>query len=191
MMIVVPAAKAKFLLPKDEWNFALSEEWPVAWMGNLELKLDNMVQTPNKMSLAKAWVPYILVALFLVLSRIPELGINTMLKSVTFSISNLFDYQTIRQKVDEDRIFTDKATTLAYGTDASFYRLIPKIVIQSFSVEEVSFLIKEANEMGLPITFRAAGTSLSGQAITDSILILTARHWTGNTVLEEGKKITL
>lgn len=93
--------------------------------------------------------------------------------------------------VSKNRIFTSKAETLAYGTDASFYRLIPKIVIQSKSVEEVSFLLAEATALGLPVTFRAAGTSLSGQAITDSILIFTAQHWTQHSILDHGNKIKL
>ena len=87
-------------------------------------------------------------------------------------------HENISEKIDSDRIFTDKASALAYGTDASFYRLIPKIVIQSKSSEEITFLLEEANKLNLPVTFRAAGTSLSGQAVSDSILILTSKYWT-------------
>lgn len=97
----------------------------------------------------------------------------------------------ISLNVDKQRIFIQKAETLAYGTDASFYRLIPKIVIQSKNIEEVSFLLKEAVKLKLPVTFRAAGTSLSGQAITDSILILTAAYWTDHEILDQGKRIRL
>ena len=50
-------------------------------------------------------------------------------------------YDKISTRVDKNRIYTDKASTLAFGTDASFYRLIPKIVIQSKSIEEISFLL--------------------------------------------------
>lgn len=100
-------------------------------------------------------------------------------------------YQQISKKISSDRIFTDKASTLAYGTDASFYRLIPKIVIQSKSIEEITFLPEEANKLNLPVTFRAAGTSLSGQAVFDSILILTSKYWTNSEVLENGNRIKL
>ncbi len=100
-------------------------------------------------------------------------------------------YNTIRRVVSENRIFTSRAETLAYGTDASFYRLVPKIVIQSKTVEEVSFLLEEAHKLELPVTFRAAGTSLSGQAITDSILLITSQHWTNYEILDKGKKIKL
>jgi len=100
-------------------------------------------------------------------------------------------HKEISKIINSDRIFTDKASTLAYGTDASFYRLIPKIVIQSKSIEEITFLLEEANKLNLPVTFRAAGTSLSGQAVSDSILILTSKYWTGYEVLEDGNRIKL
>jgi D-lactate dehydrogenase len=97
----------------------------------------------------------------------------------------------LSNKIDSNRIFTDKASTLAYGSDASFYRLIPKIVIQSKSIEEIVFLLEEANKLDLPVTFRAAGTSLSGQAISDSILVLTSKYWTNLEVLDNGNRIRL
>jgi lactate permease len=89
MIIVVPAAKAKFLLPKDSWDFESAENWPSTWMGDLEVKLENFTDKTSKLSLAKAWIPYLLVAVFLVLSRIPSLGINTVLKYVTISFSDI------------------------------------------------------------------------------------------------------
>ena len=70
----------------------------------------------------------------------------------------------------EDRIFTDKLRCLAYGTDASFYRMVPKVVVKIAEKNEVSSLLRLAYQLKIPETFRAAGTSLSGQAITDSVL---------------------
>jgi lactate permease len=89
LIIVVSAAKAKFLIPKDSWDFEPSKNWPSSWIGDLDLKLSNLTDKTSKMSLAKAWLPYLLVAVFLVLSRIPELGINTALKYVTLSFSDI------------------------------------------------------------------------------------------------------
>jgi len=89
LIIVVSAAKAKFLIPKDTWDFEPSKNWPSTWIGDLDLNLSNLTDKTSKMSLTKAWLPYLLVAVFLVLSRIPELGINTALKYVTLSISDL------------------------------------------------------------------------------------------------------
>jgi len=89
LVIVVSAAKAKFLIPKDSWDFEPSKNWPSSWIGDLDLKLSNLTDKTSKMSLAKAWLPYLLVAVFLVLSRIPELGINSALKYVTLSFSDI------------------------------------------------------------------------------------------------------
>lgn len=97
----------------------------------------------------------------------------------------------IARFVPGDRIYTDELRRLAWGTDAGFYRLIPQIVIRSNSEEEVSMLLKAADKYQLPVTFRAAGTSLSGQAISDSILIVAGKHWEQYEVLEGGKAIRL
>ncbi|MEO1061213.1 MAG: FAD-binding and (Fe-S)-binding domain-containing protein [Actinomycetota bacterium] len=93
--------------------------------------------------------------------------------------------------IDPERCYTDPADTLAYGTDASFYRLIPKIVIQAESLDEISLILQEATALDVPVTFRAAGTSLSGQAISDSVLVLTSRCWTDIEVLDGGDRIRL
>lgn len=97
----------------------------------------------------------------------------------------------IARFIPGDRIYTDELRRLAWGTDAGFYRLIPQIVIRSNSEEEVSMLLKAADKYQLPVTFRAAGTSLSGQAINDSILIVAGKHWEQYEVLEKGKVIRL
>ena len=81
--------------------------------------------------------------------------------------------------------------TLAYGTDASFYRLIPQIVLKAEDEQEISQLMQAANECGIAVTFRAAGTSLSGQSITDSVLIIAGSHWQDREVLENGVRIRL
>lgn len=96
LVIVVTAAKAKFLIPKDTWDFAPAKEWPATWMGDLEIKLENLTNKTSKISLAKAWLPYLLVAIFLVLSRIPELGINSALKYVTLTISDILGEKGIK-----------------------------------------------------------------------------------------------
>lgn len=77
----------------------------------------------------------------------------------------------IKQFIPAARIFTDPVRTFAYGTDASFYRLNPKMVIKVHSEEEMTRLLPIARKHDVPVTFRAAGTSLSGQALTDSVLL--------------------
>ena len=89
------------------------------------------------------------------------------------------------------RIISDPLRTLAYGNDASFYRLVPKIVIKAENEAEVSLLLKAAAGCRVPVTFRAAGTSLSGQAVSDSVLIVAGGNWHGHEVLDEGRRIRL
>ncbi len=104
-------------------------------------------------------------------------------------------YQTfkdeIEQFVESKHIYTDVLHTLAYGTDASFYRLIPKIVVLVHTPEQVSELLAIATKLALPVVFRAAGTSISGQAITDSILLVTSRDWRGMQISEDHAHVTL
>ena len=83
----------------------------------------------------------------------------------------------LRAIVPSERIYTDELRTLGWGTDASFYRQIPKVVIRSDGEEEVSAIVKACRTFKLPFTFRAAGTSLSGQSCTDSVLIVAGKHW--------------
>jgi D-lactate dehydrogenase len=100
-------------------------------------------------------------------------------------------YQRLSEKIDPKRLFHDPLYTLAFGTDASFYRMIPKLVVKAKDEQEISFLLKETSKLGLPVTFRAAGTSLSGQAISDSVLVIAGEHWKSYKILSNGKKISL
>ena len=100
-------------------------------------------------------------------------------------------YDQISKKISIKKIFTDKLHTLAYGTDASFYRLIPKIVIKTDNAKEVQDIIELSHSMNLSITFRAAGTSLSGQAISDSILIVTSRNFSKFKIAPDASFISL
>ncbi|PVX45972.1 D-lactate dehydrogenase [Flavobacterium sp. 103] len=93
--------------------------------------------------------------------------------------------------IDPKRILTNPLQTLAYGTDASFYRLIPKIVILAHNETEVIEIIKQAKLLDIALTFRAAGTSLSGQAITDSVLVVATHGWKNQELFDNNQKIKL
>ena len=103
-------------------------------------------------------------------------------------IKFLHDVQTF---IPQERIYTDELRRLAWGTDAGFYRLIPQIVIRSKDEDEVSQLLRLATRHGVPVTFRAAGTSLSGQAISDSVLIVAGKHWEQYSISPDHEQITL
>jgi D-lactate dehydrogenase len=93
--------------------------------------------------------------------------------------------------IDGVRIITDPLRTLAFGTDASFYRLIPQAVVMVDNEQEVVKLLLLAAQHKIHVTFRAAGTSLSGQAVTDGILVRLSANWNGSEVLENGARIRL
>ena len=85
--------------------------------------------------------------------------------------------KAVKGILPKDRIYTDELRTLAWGADASEYKLRPQVILRAADENEVSRILALAHGMGLPVTFRAAGTSLSGQAITDSILVVAGKHW--------------
>ncbi|MCK9257925.1 MAG: L-lactate permease [Sulfurospirillaceae bacterium] len=87
LAIVVPAAKAGFLIPKDSWDFPPAKEWPVGWVGKLEVKLDALTEK-KQLSLTMAWLPYLLVALILVLSR-ANASFKSMLLSLKIGFTNI------------------------------------------------------------------------------------------------------
>ena len=97
----------------------------------------------------------------------------------------------IKTVLPDERVYTDELRTLAWGTDASFYRLTPRVVVRAKDEDEVSRIVKVANKYDLPFTFRAAGTSLSGQSVSDSILIVAGKNWESYTVSSDASSITL
>jgi D-lactate dehydrogenase len=88
-----------------------------------------------------------------------------------------------------ERVLIRPIDLIAYASDASFYRLIPKAVVQAENVEEVRALFAFSQQRQIPMTFRAAGTSLSGQSISDGLLVEVARNWRELRVEENGRKI--
>ena len=91
LAIVVSAAKKGFLVPKTAWNFESEDKWPKEWLGSLKMDLKEGLKKAGQkkeMSLALAWLPYLLLAVILVASRVsPEL--KGLLKSVSLSFSNI------------------------------------------------------------------------------------------------------
>ena len=81
LAIVTAAARKRFLIPDDVWDFAPRSDWPEGWMGQLEMRLDTSRQ---QMSAVRAWLPYLLMAVLLVLTRLPQLPIGRALQSVAF-----------------------------------------------------------------------------------------------------------
>jgi FAD/FMN-containing dehydrogenase len=100
-------------------------------------------------------------------------------------------YREIAGFIAPDRLITDPLRLLTWGTDASFYRLVPAIAVVVASEQEVVRLLAACARLATPVTFRAAGTSLSGQAITDSVLVLLEDSWRRCEVGNDGSAVTV
>lgn len=86
LTIVVTAAKKGFLVPKQSWDFRPESEWPAEWLGSLKMDLDDIKGKP--MGLALAWLPYVLLAVILVLSRVSA-DFKGLLLSVNLAFNNI------------------------------------------------------------------------------------------------------
>lgn len=100
-------------------------------------------------------------------------------------------HDDLARALPPDRLVVDPLRLFAYGTDASFYRLIPRIAVLVRAEDEVAAILRAAAAHRLPVTFRAAGTSLSGQAVSDSVLVVLAGGFRGSTVLDGGARVRL
>jgi len=93
LAIVVTAAKKGFLMPKEDeiWQFPERSEWDSHWIGKIEME-EKKFEGPV-MSIIKAWMPYIIVAGLLIITRLPQLPFLGMLRGeiATFTISNIFN----------------------------------------------------------------------------------------------------
>jgi lactate permease len=77
--ILIVAAKAGFMTPKDNWDFAPRAEWQEYWIGSTQAKVEE--SSKKDMSLFMAWLPYILISFILVVTRIPAIGLKPILQS--------------------------------------------------------------------------------------------------------------
>jgi D-lactate dehydrogenase len=83
----------------------------------------------------------------------------------------------LRAILPQERIKERLIDVVAYASDAGFYHLVPKAVVQPITLNEIVALFEFSHQHKIPLTFRTAGTSLSGQSITDGILVDLSQYW--------------
>ena len=88
-----------------------------------------------------------------------------------------------------DRIKTRFIDRVTYGSDAGFYYLLPRAVVQPISEDEIVALFEFSHRHRIPLVFRAGGTSLSGQSITDGILVEIGRYWNHIRIIDNGQLV--
>lgn len=97
----------------------------------------------------------------------------------------------IKRILRNEQIIDDITRRRAFATDASFYQLIPQLVLKLDFIAQVRDVVSLCHEYDVAVTFRAAGTSLSGQAISDSVLIILSDKWRDYEVIDDGEFIRL
>ena len=85
--------------------------------------------------------------------------------------------ESLHKILPAERIKSRLIDVITYASDAGFYQLIPKAVVQPVNEDEVKQLFALSHQQNIPLVFRAGGTSLSGQCITDGILIDLSKFW--------------
>lgn len=170
------AASKGFLMPKDSWDFPDRDKWEPDWMGSMK---GEAVKSSSALSLPLAWTPYVLVGLFLVLSRVWE-GLKDSLKSVSLSFENIlgtgisqpieplylpgFIFLIVvaitvvlhKMKFDEVKIaFSDSAKTLlTTGMTLAFAVPLAQVFINSG--------VESQNQESMPIVLAGGVASITG-----------------------------
>ncbi|HEX3734019.1 MAG TPA: FAD-binding and (Fe-S)-binding domain-containing protein [Solirubrobacterales bacterium] len=86
-----------------------------------------------------------------------------------------------------DRLLAGAGDLVRYASDASPYRFFPKAVVMAREAGDVAKVLAYGREKGIPVTFRAGGTSLNGQGQSDGILVDVRRHFAGVAVEDDGE----
>ena len=97
--------------------------------------------------------------------------------------------QQLKTILPAERIRSRLIDRYAFASDASHFYMVPEVVVQPTSIEEIQKLFLLSQKTKVPITFRAAGTSLCGQSITNGILVDISRHWRNISVEENGATV--
>lgn len=99
--------------------------------------------------------------------------------------------QQLQTILPQERIKSRLIDLVAYAADAGFYYLLPKAIVQVVDEKEISTLFAFSRKYNVPIVFRTGGTSLSGQSITDGILVDLSKYWNRMQIEEEGRLVRL
>jgi D-lactate dehydrogenase len=99
--------------------------------------------------------------------------------------------EALKKILPENRIRTKYIDLVSFASDAGFYYLIPKAVVQPVNEAEMVALFKFSHQQNIPLVFRAGGTSLSGQSITDGILVDLSQHWNNIKIEDSGNLVRI
>src|SRR5690606_27326607 len=115
---------------------------------------------------------------------LPTLRTGSCVNSYCFTLK-----EQLEKILPAERIRTRYIDLVSFASDAGFYYLLPKAVVQPVNEQEVISLFEFSERLKVPLVFRTGGTSLSGQSITDGILVDLSRFWNRVQVEEEGRSV--
>ena len=99
------------------------------------------------------------------------------------------DIQRLKSMLAADQVLTSSIARYAYANDAGPYLLIPQAVLHPKTEEEIQFIFQQAENAKVPVVFRAGGTNLSGQSITDGWLVDIGRYWRKVETIDVGQRV--
>ncbi|MFK0253762.1 FAD-binding and (Fe-S)-binding domain-containing protein [Streptomyces sp. NPDC090445] len=94
----------------------------------------------------------------------------------------------LTELLGDGKVLWKASDLVRYASDASPYRFVPQVVVVAEDIDDVSAVLSYAHGRGREVVFRAAGTSLNGQAQGEDILVDVRRHWAGVEVLDGGRR---
>lgn len=93
--------------------------------------------------------------------------------------------------IPKERVLTRLIDRISFASDAGFYKLIPEAVVRPVNESEIISLFRYSQEYKKPLVFRAGGTSLSGQSVTNGILVDISQHWDKVSITDNGEKVNV
>src|SRR5215510_14368862 len=94
----------------------------------------------------------------------------------------------LEELIGEQQVLSRTIDLIRFASDASPYRMFPKVVVLPRHEADVKKIFAYAKEKSVPVTIRSVGSSLSGQSQGDGILLESKRHWAGLTVEDGGRR---
>lgn len=90
MLLVITILKKGWYRPKSVWDFAERKVWPVEWLGKLKIS-DSWNADKQRPKLSQSWLPYLLVGIILVITRLPQLPVKGFLNAIAIKWPNIFE----------------------------------------------------------------------------------------------------
>ncbi|ULQ52107.1 FAD-binding and (Fe-S)-binding domain-containing protein [Flavihumibacter fluvii] len=97
--------------------------------------------------------------------------------------------QTLAEILPQERILSRLIDRMAFASDAGFYHLVPRAIVRPVNEKEIIALFGYSQSNNIPLVFRTGGTSLSGQSITNGILVDLSQHWGKINIEKEGEEV--